>query len=54
MDESSGEVTSKLVDLRGLTLAALDSYQDAAFASSLDPLMHQIDHPTRSIGGHNS
>jgi len=54
MDESSAEVTSNLVDLRGLTLAALDSYQDAAFASSLAPLLRQVDHPTRSIGGHNS
>lgn len=54
MDESSAEVTSKLVDLRGLTLADVGSCPATAFASSLDPLMHQIDHPTRSIGGHNS
>ena len=54
MDESSVELASDLVDLDGLTLAALDSYQEAVFAPSLLPLLRQVDHPTRSIGGHNS
>lgn len=54
MDEASVDVTSNLVDLRGFTLAELDSYPTAVFAPSLPHLLRQIDHPTRSIGGHNS
>ncbi len=54
MDESSADVASDLVNLSGLTLAAMDSYQDVAFAPSLAPLLRQVDNPTRSIGGHNS
>ena len=54
MDESPVEVASDLVNLSGLTLAALDSYQDAVLAPSLAPLLRQVDNPTRSIGGHNS
>ena len=54
MDGSVAEVVSDLVNLDGLTLAALESYEDAIFASALAPLLRQIDNPTSSIGGHNS
>lgn len=54
MDESVVEVASDLINLDGLTLAALESYEDAMFATALAPLLRQIDNPTSSIGGHNS
>jgi hypothetical protein len=54
MGESPADVTSGLVNLDGLSLAALDSYEDAVLAPSLVPLLRQVDRPTRSIGGHNS
>jgi hypothetical protein len=54
MDESAAEITSDLVDLAGLTLAALDSYGDGVLAAATVPLLHQIDNPTNSVGGHNS
>ena len=54
MNESEDEIASDLVDLGGLTLAALDSYDDSIFGPSLAPLLRQIDNPTSSVGGHNS
>jgi hypothetical protein len=54
MGESPADITSDLVNLDGLSLAVLDSYEDAVLAPSLVPLLRQVDSPTRSIGGHNS
>jgi hypothetical protein len=54
MDEAATEITSELIDLSGLTLAALDSYGEEALAPAIAPLLRQIDNPTNSIGGHNS
>jgi hypothetical protein len=54
MDEATTEVTSELVDLTGLTLAALGSYEEEALAPAVAPLLRQIDNPTNSVAGHNS
>jgi hypothetical protein len=54
MDEAATEITSELVDLAGLTLAALDSYEEGALALAIAPLLRQIDNPTNSVGDHNS
>jgi hypothetical protein len=54
MEKSELEVDSNLVNLDGLTLAALDSYEDAIFAPALVPLLRQVDNPTSSSGEHNS
>jgi hypothetical protein len=54
MNESEAEIASDLINLDGLRLAALDSYDNAIFAPALAPLLRQIDNPTSSIGGHNS
>jgi hypothetical protein len=54
MEEATPEVTSDLVDLTGLTLAALGSYQEETLAPAVAPLLRQIDNPTNTIGGHNS
>lgn len=54
MDESAAEIGSTLVDLSGLTLAAVGSYEKRALAPAMAPLLRQIDVPTNSIGGHNS
>jgi hypothetical protein len=51
MDES---ITSDLVDLAGLSLVTLDSYEDDVLAPATAPLLRQIDNPTNSVGGHNS
>lgn len=54
MDQSAAEIGSTLVDLSGLTLATVGSYDNAALAPALAPLLRQIDVPTNSVGGHNS
>jgi hypothetical protein len=54
MDESVAEIASDLVNLDGLSLAAMDSYEDAIFTSALAPLLGQIEDPTSSVAGHNS
>jgi hypothetical protein len=54
MDEAIAEITSELIDLTGLTLTDLGSYQAEALAPAIAPLLRQIDNPTNSIGGHNS
>jgi hypothetical protein len=54
MDETVAEITSDLVDLDGLTLAALGSYAEDALAPAITPLLRQIDKPTNSVAGHNS
>lgn len=48
------DIGSTLVDLSGLSLAAVGSCQDEALASAMTPLWRQIDVPTNSVGGHNS
>ena len=53
MDDSAAEIISNLVDLRGLTLAELDSYDDSVLAPAIGPLLRQIDNPTISLGGHS-
>ena len=53
MDEATTEITSELVDLTGLTLAMLGSYEEA-LAPALAPLLRQIDNPTNSVAGHQS
>ena len=54
MDEAVAEITSDLVDLAGLSLAALDSYADGVLAPAIAPLLRQIDNPTISVGDHGS
>lgn len=52
MDEAVTEITSDLVNLDGLNLAALSSYKEEALAPAIAPLLRQIDNPTNSIGNH--
>jgi len=54
MDESAAEIGSTLVDLSGLTLATVGSYDRKALAPAMAPLLRQIDVPTNSAAGHNS
>jgi hypothetical protein len=54
MDQTTTVITSDLVNLDGLTLAELSSYDETALAATLAPLLRQIDDPTSSVGGHNS
>jgi hypothetical protein len=54
MDESVAEIGSDLVNLAGVTLEALDSYEGSVLDAALKPLLRQIDDPKSSIGGHDS
>lgn len=54
MDESVAEIGSDLVNLAGVTLEALASYDGKVLDAALEPILNQIDDPNTSIGGHNS
>ena len=54
MAEPAAGIQSDLVDLTGVTLDDLGSFDDGTLASALRPLLAQIDTPGSSIGGHDS
>ncbi|HVV24767.1 MAG TPA: hypothetical protein VHF06_35380 [Pseudonocardiaceae bacterium] len=54
MDERAAEMTSDLVDLDGMSLAALDSYNRDVLTQAAEHLLRQIDNPTTSVAGHSS
>ncbi|WP_158102724.1 hypothetical protein [Lentzea kentuckyensis] len=54
MDEFAKRIDADLVDLNGIPFDALDSVDGPELTSSESRFLRQIDHPSSSIGGHNS
>jgi hypothetical protein len=54
VDESDARTDVGLVDLTDIPLDALDSFDESVLASSEALLLRQLDHPSSSVGGHNS
>lgn len=54
MDESDVRTGLGLVDLTDIPLDVLDLFDKSLLASSEALLLRQIDHPSNSVGGHNS
>lgn len=54
MDNSAHEIGRGSVDLTTVPLSALDSLAEIELAQSTERLLSQIDHPSSSVGGHNS
>ena len=49
MDQPPRQVPTELVDLTGISVAALRTYDDRLLAASLDRILRQIDRPRGNI-----
>ena len=53
MAESERLIDSGVVDLTDVALSELDRLDESLLASSSRRILHQVDHPSSSVGGHN-
>ncbi|MEU6151309.1 hypothetical protein ABZ816_15040 [Actinosynnema sp. NPDC047251] len=54
MDESAIRIDSGLIDLTNVPLDVLHAFDERTLAGPVDRFLGQVDHPSNSVGSHNS